>query len=58
MITLTDYGVKLVQLSQNKIELVRKWRNSDKIKKYMEYRDYIRSWTMAVAVNIHMHCLI
>ena len=41
MITITNYGVKLVQLSQDKIELVRKWRNSDKIKKYMEYRDYI-----------------
>ena len=41
MITLTDYGVKLEQLRQDKIELVRKWRNSDKIKKYMEYRDYI-----------------
>ena len=41
MITLTDYGVKLVQLTEDKIELVRQWRNSDKIKKYMEYRDYI-----------------
>ena len=29
MITLTDYGVKLEQLRQYKIELVRKWRNSD-----------------------------
>ena len=29
MITLTDYGVKLEQLRQDKIELVRKWRNSD-----------------------------
>ena len=38
MITITDYGVKLVQLTEDKIELVRQWRNSDKIKKYMEYR--------------------
>ena len=29
MITLTDYGVKLEQLRQDKIELVRKWSNSD-----------------------------
>ena len=29
MITLTDYGVKLEQLRQDKIELDRKWRNSD-----------------------------
>ena len=29
MITLTDYGGKLEQLRQDKIELVRKWRNSD-----------------------------
>lgn len=41
MITIDDYGVKLVQLTLDKIELVRRWRNSDKIKKYMEYRNYI-----------------
>lgn len=41
MITISKYGIQLVQLSQDKIELVRKWRNSDKIKKYMEYKDYI-----------------
>ena len=29
MIILTDYGVKLEQLRQDKIEVVRKWRNSD-----------------------------
>lgn len=41
MITINDYGVKLVQLTEDKIELVRKWRNSDKIRNYMEYRDHI-----------------
>lgn len=29
MITIKDYGVKLEQLRQDKIELVRKWSNSD-----------------------------
>lgn len=43
MITINDYGVKLIQLTEDKIELVRHWRNSYKIRKYMEYRDYITS---------------
>lgn len=41
MIKISDYGVELVQLTFNKIELVRKWRNSDKIKQYMEFRGEI-----------------
>lgn len=38
---LEGYGVKLRRLTQDKIELVRNWRNNPKIQKYMEYRDYI-----------------
>lgn len=41
MRTINDYGVKLIQFTEDKIELVRHWRNSYKIRKYMEYRDYI-----------------
>ena len=37
MITLTDYGVKLEQLRQDKIELVRKWRNSDTFQNRFRY---------------------
>lgn len=38
---LEGYGVKLRRLTQDKIELVRYWRNDPKIQKYMEYREYI-----------------
>lgn len=41
MIIIRDYGVELHQLTEDKIELVRNWRNSDKISRYMEYREYI-----------------
>ncbi len=36
-----DYGVRLVRLTEDKIELVRHWRNNPKIARYMEFRDYI-----------------
>ena len=35
------YGVKLVRLTADKIELVRNWRNDPKISQYMEFRDHI-----------------
>lgn len=35
------YGLELVQLGHDKIELVRKWRNDRSISQYMEYREYI-----------------
>lgn len=38
---LEGYGIKLHRLTQDKIELVRKWRNDPKIQQYMEYREYI-----------------
>jgi len=38
---LEGYGVKLRRLTEDKIELVRKWRNDPKIQQYMEYREYI-----------------
>ena len=38
---LTGYGVELTRLSEDKIELVRKWRNDEQITRYMEYREYI-----------------
>jgi UDP-4-amino-4,6-dideoxy-N-acetyl-beta-L-altrosamine N-acetyltransferase len=37
------YGVKLKKLTQDKIELVRTWRNDPEISKYMEFRDHITS---------------
>ena len=35
------YGVTLVRLSIDKIELVRNWRNDPKISQYMDFKDYI-----------------
>lgn len=35
------YGIKLVRLTADKIELVRNWRNDPKISQYMEFRDHI-----------------
>lgn len=39
--TLEGYGVLLKRLTEDKIELIRNWRNDPKISKYMEFRDYI-----------------
>ena len=38
---ITKYGVTLVRLTEDKIELVRNWRNDPKIAQYMEFKDYI-----------------
>lgn len=35
------YGVKLIRLRQEHIELLRTWRNADKISRFMEFRDHI-----------------
>lgn len=35
------YGVKLIRVKEEHLELIRYWRNSEKIKKVMEYRDHI-----------------
>lgn len=41
MIILKKYGVTLKQLTHDKIELVRQWRNHPKINKWMSYREFI-----------------
>jgi hypothetical protein len=41
MLTIEQYGVKLIRLQQEDIELVRYWRNQSDIANYMEYRNYI-----------------
>ena len=40
-IELTNYDVSLRQLTVDKIELVRQWRNDPKIQETMLSRDYI-----------------
>ena len=41
MLIIKDYGVELHQLTEDKIEEVRLWRNSEKISRYMEFRGEI-----------------
>ncbi|MFI5202922.1 MAG: GNAT family N-acetyltransferase [Flavobacteriales bacterium] len=41
MFSVTGYGIKLKRLSIEDIELVRYWRNSESIRKFMEYREEI-----------------
>jgi len=41
MMTIEQYGVKLVRLERDDIELVRHWRNQGEIASFMEYRDII-----------------
>lgn len=38
---LHGYGVTLRRLTEDKIELVRRWRNDPKIQQYMDYKEYI-----------------
>lgn len=38
---LTKYGVSLQRLTEDKIEMVRNWRNDPKIARFMEFRDII-----------------
>lgn len=37
----SKYSVTLKRLTEDKIELVRQWRNDPKISQYMEYREHI-----------------
>ncbi len=37
------YGLKLSRLTEDKIEMIRQWRNSPEIQQYMIYRDHITS---------------
>lgn len=41
MLILEQYGVKLIRLREEDIELVRNWRNQSSVANYMEYREHI-----------------
>ncbi len=41
MLTLEQYGLKLVRIEEKDIELIRYWRNQSDIVNYMEYKKYI-----------------
>lgn len=38
---LSRYGVRLIKLEREHIELLRNWRNAEKISRFMEYREHI-----------------
>jgi UDP-4-amino-4,6-dideoxy-N-acetyl-beta-L-altrosamine N-acetyltransferase len=38
---ISRYGVKLIRLKQEHLELIRYWRNSTKIRSVMEYQEFI-----------------
>jgi len=38
---ITNYGVTLVRLTEDKIEMVRNWRNDPKIVQFMEFKEFI-----------------
>ncbi len=38
---ITNYGVTLRKLTEDKLEMIRNWRNDQKIVQYMEYKEYI-----------------
>jgi RimJ/RimL family protein N-acetyltransferase len=45
---LSGYGIKLVRIRQEHIELVRHYRNTERIRSFMEYRDEITPEMQAV----------
>lgn len=60
---LSGYGVSLKRLTENKIELVRRWRNDPKVSQYMEYREIItpeaqRKWFYNIDNNFNYYFLI
>lgn len=57
------YGIVLKRLTEEKIELVRRWRNDPKIRQYMEYRDEItsemqRQWYESINNDSNLYYLI
>lgn len=38
---LAKYGVSLNKLTEDKLEMIRDWRNDPKISQYMDYKEYI-----------------
>lgn len=41
--TIIGYGIELVRLQATHIEMVRQWRNDDRISRFMDHRDHISS---------------
>lgn len=60
---ISKYNIKFTRLREEDIELVRKWRNHDSIRKYMVYREHItpemqREWFRSVDNNNNLYFII
>jgi len=60
---ISKYNIRFTRLSEDDIELVRKWRNHPSIKKYMVYREYIspemqEAWFRSVNNNDNLYFII
>lgn len=60
---LSGFGISLVRLSLEDIEMVRGWRNDDELRQYMVFRDYIspeqqRKWFESVDNPLNHYSLI
>ena len=63
IMVIDKYGVTLCRLTEDKIELVRNWRNDPKISKYMEFRDHItvemqQKWFKKIDNNCNYYFII
>lgn len=60
---LENYDVRLIRLTEDKIEMVRNWRNDPKISQYMEYRETITpemqaKWFESINNNDNLYYII
>lgn len=60
---LEKYDIVLTRLTEDKIELVRRWRNDPKISQYMEFRQEITSemqkkWFMSINNDYNLYFII
>lgn len=60
---LEGYGVKLHRLTEDKIEIVRKWRNTPEVQKHMKFREYItrnmqKRWFSSIDNNYNYYFIL
>jgi UDP-4-amino-4,6-dideoxy-N-acetyl-beta-L-altrosamine N-acetyltransferase len=63
MLILEQYGVRLIRLQEEDIELVRYWRNQSDIANYMEYKNYItpeaqKNWFKSISNKYNYYFII
>jgi len=60
---ISKYSIRFIRLREEDIELVRKWRNHESIRKYMVYREHItpgmqKKWFLSVNNNNNLYFII